>query len=124
MTTSTPGPAVDLIEHAAGIIVAKQREKYTAPYHWAGALWEAGMLVAPGTAPKVQPSADTAAEAGKSTAWDTAHREGRAWAYEALLGVNTRFAHRWASEYLLPPCTRLVRLGAWLLRREIERIPR
>lgn len=51
MTVSAPGPAVDLIEHAAGIIVAKMREPHTAPYHWAGALWEAGMLVAPGTAP-------------------------------------------------------------------------
>lgn len=47
---STPGPAVDLIEYAAGVIVAKQREPHTAPYHWAGALYEAGMLVAPGTA--------------------------------------------------------------------------
>jgi hypothetical protein len=49
---STPGPAVDLIEHAAGIIVAKQKEPHTAPYHWAGALWEAGMLIAPGTQPE------------------------------------------------------------------------
>lgn len=47
---ATPGPAADLIEHAAGIIVAKRREPHTAPAHWAGALWEAGMLVAPGTA--------------------------------------------------------------------------
>ena len=49
MRASTPGPAVDLIDHAAGIIVKKQKEPHTAPYHWAGALWEAGMLVAPGT---------------------------------------------------------------------------
>jgi hypothetical protein len=40
-TASTPGPYVSLIEHAAGII---------APYQLAGALWEAGMLVPPGTA--------------------------------------------------------------------------
>jgi hypothetical protein len=52
-TTTGPGPAVDLIEHAAGIIVAKMEEPHTAPYHWAGALWEAGMLVAPGAAPDV-----------------------------------------------------------------------
>lgn len=51
MSESTaPGPAADLISYAAGIIVAKMREPHTAPYHWAGALWEAGMLVAPGTA--------------------------------------------------------------------------
>lgn len=49
----TPGPAVDLIEHAAGIIVAKMKEPHTAPYHWAGALWEAGILCPPGTAPRV-----------------------------------------------------------------------
>jgi len=48
MTNSSPGPAADLIEHAAGIIVAKKREPHTAPYHWAAALWEAGMLQAPG----------------------------------------------------------------------------
>ncbi|MEU4558393.1 hypothetical protein AB0F72_08385 [Actinoplanes sp. NPDC023936] len=51
MPVSAPGPAADLIDHAAGIIVRKQKEPYTAPYHWAGALWEAGMLVAPGTPP-------------------------------------------------------------------------
>jgi hypothetical protein len=45
---AAPKPAVDLIEHAAGVIIAKQREPHTAPYHWAGALWEAGMLVPPG----------------------------------------------------------------------------
>nr|WP_221374525.1 AAA family ATPase [Actinoplanes polyasparticus] len=56
MTASTPAPAVDLIEHAAGIIVKSKSQPYTAPYHWAGALWEAGMLVAPGTAaPVVNP---------------------------------------------------------------------
>lgn len=44
----TPGPNVDLIEHAAGIIVAEKKKPHTAPYHWAGALWEAGMLVPPG----------------------------------------------------------------------------
>lgn len=49
MTTYQPGPAADLIDHAAGIIVKKMREPHTGPYHWAGALWEAGMLVAPGT---------------------------------------------------------------------------
>lgn len=43
-----PGPAVDLIEHAAGIIAAAMKEPHTAPYHWAGALWEAGMLQPPG----------------------------------------------------------------------------
>lgn len=48
---TAPGPAADLIEYAAKIIVAKRQESYTAPYHWAGALWESGMLVAPGTAP-------------------------------------------------------------------------
>ena len=46
-----PGAAAALIEHAAAIIVAKQKEPYTAPGHWAGALWEAGMLVAPGFNP-------------------------------------------------------------------------
>lgn len=44
-----PGPLVDLIEYAAGIIVASKQQPYTAPYHWAGALYEAGMLVAPGS---------------------------------------------------------------------------
>ena len=46
---SAPGPAADLIEHAASIIVASRTMPHTAPGHWAGALWEAGMLVAPGT---------------------------------------------------------------------------
>lgn len=49
----TPGPAVDLIEHAARIIIASRKQPYTAPAHWAGALWEAGMLVAPGSALQV-----------------------------------------------------------------------
>lgn len=47
----TSGPAVDLIEHAAGVIVAKMDEPHTAPYHWADALWEAGMLHSPGSLP-------------------------------------------------------------------------
>ncbi len=51
MSASTPGPAVDLIEHAVGIIVKSKSQPHTAPYHWAGALWEAGMLVAPGATP-------------------------------------------------------------------------
>lgn len=50
MSASTPETAVDLIEHAARVISAKMREPHAAPYHWAGALWEAGMLVGPGTA--------------------------------------------------------------------------
>lgn len=50
MSASTPEPAAELIDHAAGIIAAKKREPHTVPYHWAGALWEAGMLVAPGNA--------------------------------------------------------------------------
>jgi hypothetical protein len=57
VTATTPGPAVDLIEHAAGIIVASKRQPHTAPYHWAGALWEAGMLVAPGTSQSVDVAA-------------------------------------------------------------------
>jgi hypothetical protein len=55
---TTPGPAADLIEHAAGIIVASMKEPHTAPYHWAGALFEAGMLVAPGTIPPVTAASD------------------------------------------------------------------
>jgi hypothetical protein len=46
----TPGPAADLIEHAAGIIAAARKQPHSAPAHWAAALWEAGMLVAPGMA--------------------------------------------------------------------------
>lgn len=46
---STEGPASDLISHAAGIILKSMDEPYTAPGHWAGALWKAGMLVHPGT---------------------------------------------------------------------------
>lgn len=58
-STQTPGPAADLIEHAAGIIVESRKQPYTAPGHWAGALWEAGMLVAPGSAaPAVPQPAD------------------------------------------------------------------
>ncbi|MFJ1539314.1 hypothetical protein ACIODS_12295 [Micromonospora chalcea] len=52
-TVQTPGPAVDLIEHAAGIIVKTMDHSRSAPYHWAGALWEAGMLHAPGSEPAV-----------------------------------------------------------------------
>ncbi|MBM0275340.1 hypothetical protein [Micromonospora tarensis] len=47
----TPGSAVDLIEHASGIIVAAMEQPHSAPYHWAGALWEAGMLHGPGSVP-------------------------------------------------------------------------
>lgn len=50
LTVTTPGPAVPLIERAADIVVAEMRKPHTAPYHWVGALWEAGMLCAPGTA--------------------------------------------------------------------------
>ena len=50
MTVTTPGPAVPLIERAADIVVAEMKKPHTAPYHWVGALWEAGMLVPPGTA--------------------------------------------------------------------------
>lgn len=53
---SAPGPANDLIEHAAGIIVASRKQPHTAPAHWAGALWEAGMLVSPGTADLGRPT--------------------------------------------------------------------
>lgn len=49
MTAQQPGAAVDLIEHAARIIIAEKQKPHTGPYHWAGALWQAGMLVAPGT---------------------------------------------------------------------------
>lgn len=56
-----PGPAVDLIEHAASIISASQQKPHTAPYHWAGALWDAGMLVAPGT-PQADPGAPEATD--------------------------------------------------------------
>lgn len=63
---STPGPAVDLIDHAAGIIAAEKRKPHTGPYHWAGALWQAGMLVPPGTATGelAPPTASTTPEAG------------------------------------------------------------
>lgn len=50
MSAPTPGPAADLIEHAARVILASKKQPHTAPYHWAGALYQAGMLVAPGTA--------------------------------------------------------------------------
>lgn len=58
---------MDLIEHAAGIIVEKMREPHTAPYHWAGALWAAGMLVAPGTAVSGGPPASLGDSAPTST---------------------------------------------------------
>jgi hypothetical protein len=44
----TPGPASDLIDHAAKIIIEARKDPHTAPGHWAGALWQAGMLVGPG----------------------------------------------------------------------------
>ena len=47
---STPGPASELIDHAAAVIIESRNQPYTAPGHWAGALYEAGMLVSPGTA--------------------------------------------------------------------------
>lgn len=50
MAATTPGPDVPMIEEAARIIRAKMREPHTGPYHWAGALWQAGMLVPAGTA--------------------------------------------------------------------------
>lgn len=42
---------MEMIERAADIIVQKQGEPGTAPYHWAGALFEAGMLTGPGGGP-------------------------------------------------------------------------
>lgn len=56
MTASTPGPAAPLIEQAAQIIVDSQDQPHTAPYHWAGALYEAGMLVSPGADEVAKPN--------------------------------------------------------------------
>jgi len=55
MKPEQPGPAVGLIEHAARIIVETRKQPHTAPYHWAAALYEAGMLVSPGTPDAVDP---------------------------------------------------------------------
>lgn len=54
MTAASPGPLADLLEHAADIIIASRKEPHTAPYHWAAALWKAGLLHA-------TPGADEAA---------------------------------------------------------------
>jgi hypothetical protein len=69
---TTPGPAADLIEHAARIIAAKKRKPYTAPYHWAGALWEEGMLVAPGAGDEPRP-----APTDDITAWPSSEETAR-----------------------------------------------
>lgn len=63
MSVQTPGPAAELIDHAAGIIVEARKQPHTAPGHWAGALWKAGMLVAPGSAALSMPTQQQIAEA-------------------------------------------------------------
>lgn len=62
MTASAPGDVrlVKLIEDAAGLIVEAQKRPHTAPYHWAGALYQAGMLVPAGEADQLQGTRDRA----------------------------------------------------------------
>jgi hypothetical protein len=56
MSPSTPGPDAELIDYAAGVIVRSRKQPHTAPYDWARALREEGMLVPPGAAHRLVPS--------------------------------------------------------------------